>query len=1212
VGADTSIVIDEKTFDLAGRLVSSQGAVVDPTVFSEEPGSANGLWERKTVYPGGAERIEVSYLDGTIKEIKGDTETTGNPVTLRKFDYGVTTAGERWTREIRVGVGGAVTEWTERYQNMLGQQIRTEYPDGTIESRTFNEKGQLVRVYRGPSPETTGSEVQITLFAYNDLGEQEYTVVDVAQSIDPETWDVENEKGGTARITKTTNEVVTDPDRLRSTTTIWTKDADANETETVQISERSVSGLESWQTAFGVTTHTITTLDGDGGKTVRTNRADDSYRIEISQDGRLQSAKEYDANDQQLEGVSYQYDEHGRVSEVIDERNGATEYTYFDDDQVETVTTPDPDSSRSEAGWIPQVITFEYDERGRQKTVIHPDNTETFTTYWPSGQVRRVSGSRTYPVEYTYDRQGRMLTMTTWQDYDVPGNEEGAVDAATTWSYDPNRGWLTEKKDSDLNKTVYGYDALGRLKTRAWERGPVTTYGYTTAGELNSIIYTGESIDAALRAADVDIQYDRRGLRESVTEIRGSTVVSARIFKYSDHWQLEEEEWTDGVLEGFTLQREYLDSLKRLTEIRLKQGASTILFQEIDYATGRPHIASVSDLTVPSVPVRADFTIEPDSRMIANTKFYHDQTLRFEVTRQRDALDRLGSISSSTASFTYDYNAADQRNKVITEDDQYWNWGYDDLGQLESATRHQSSGQKVLGHDFTFTHDTIGNRTQAVRNGTPSTYQPNLLNQYEERDVPGIVHILGMANPEATVTVEQQPTLRQDALFYSEFPVDNDPASVHESILIRGVKIEDGAQPENHVSDVERQVFVPATPESFAYDDDGNLIQDGRWNYVWNAENRLVRMETRTGLAATLVRQRLDFTYDSDGRRIRKSVLEWDNVSSNFVPVSSTRYLYNNWNLLAEIDETDSLIRSYLWGPSEHGQYDSTATPGALLGLRDHTDNNAFYFAQADGNGNIAILIAATDGSQAARYEYGPFGEPLRATGPMAQANPHRFSSKFADTETGLLYYGYRYYSPGMGRWLNRDPIGEMGGLNLFGFVGNDPVNKIDVLGLHPLVWPIVSGCAKSIAKALLWKAMGDMIDDHKACNRIMAECPITGGPVSVDGGPSIDDVSIGKELRNCVLNSIGGKTGIPGMDQLPGEILDFIDGALVSGVDLNYELGWKCEGNKSMTWDIKAKGEFQLEGNGNILTIPFSEEVQSGNCNRPLTRRTVITCCDC
>jgi len=101
-----------------------------------------------------------------------------------------------------------------------------------------------------------------------------------------------------------------------------------------------------------------------------------------------------------------------------------------------------------------------------------------------------------------------------------------------------------------------------------------------------------------------------------------------------------------------------------------------------------------------------------------------------------------------------------------------------------------------------------------------------------------------------------------------------------------------------------------------------------------------------------------------------------------------------------------------------------------------------------DGNGNVAGLFAATDGSNTARYEYGPFGEPLRSTGPLAAANPVRWSSKVTDDESGLVYFGYRYYCSATGRWPNRDPIGELGGRNLYGFINNNPVNKFDLLGL--------------------------------------------------------------------------------------------------------------------------------------------------------------------
>jgi RHS repeat-associated protein len=69
----------------------------------------------------------------------------------------------------------------------------------------------------------------------------------------------------------------------------------------------------------------------------------------------------------------------------------------------------------------------------------------------------------------------------------------------------------------------------------------------------------------------------------------------------------------------------------------------------------------------------------------------------------------------------------------------------------------------------------------------------------------------------------------------------------------------------------------------------------------------------------------------------------------------------------------------------------------------------------------------------------------------MAKLNPFRFSTKYDDDETDLLYYGYRYYNPSTGRWISRDPIGEKGGYNLYVFTDGDPINYLDVLGLNAL-----------------------------------------------------------------------------------------------------------------------------------------------------------------
>jgi RHS repeat-associated protein len=131
---------------------------------------------------------------------------------------------------------------------------------------------------------------------------------------------------------------------------------------------------------------------------------------------------------------------------------------------------------------------------------------------------------------------------------------------------------------------------------------------------------------------------------------------------------------------------------------------------------------------------------------------------------------------------------------------------------------------------------------------------------------------------------------------------------------------------------------------------------------------------------------------------------------------------------------------------------------GGLLSMTVHQGTNAgTYFYCYDGNGNVAALVSAADGTVVARYEYGPFGELLRATGLLALLNPFRFSTKFCDDESGFYYYGYRCYDPSTGRWLSRDPIGEKDSNLLFAFVKNSPVSFYDMLGLWKLGGPLPS-----------------------------------------------------------------------------------------------------------------------------------------------------------
>jgi RHS repeat-associated protein len=234
-------------------------------------------------------------------------------------------------------------------------------------------------------------------------------------------------------------------------------------------------------------------------------------------------------------------------------------------------------------------------------------------------------------------------------------------------------------------------------------------------------------------------------------------------------------------------------------------------------------------------------------------------------------------------------------------------------------------------------------------------------------------------------------------------------------------------------------------PQSLTYDLDGNLTFDGVWSYRWDGENRLVEM-SMTNVTSIPNAQRADlaFLYDGQGRRVSKTVSTWN--GSAYVAQSTNKFLYDGWNLIAEMNgPNNALIRSYMWGQDLSGTMDKAGGVGGLLMLVEHGSGSTTtnHFAAYDGNGNVAGLIK-TDTTLSARYEYNPFGGLIRSTGPLAKGNPLRYSTKFWDEESGLMNYGYRYYSPLLGRWISRDPTEEDSGVNLYAFILNGVPNSFD------------------------------------------------------------------------------------------------------------------------------------------------------------------------
>jgi len=262
----------------------------------------------------------------------------------------------------------------------------------------------------------------------------------------------------------------------------------------------------------------------------------------------------------------------------------------------------------------------------------------------------------------------------------------------------------------------------------------------------------------------------------------------------------------------------------------------------------------------------------------------------------------------------------------------------------------------------------------------------------------------------------------------------------------------------NQVNQMVGRAVPSAPPISFTYTSDGGLSSDGTWSYAYDAEDQLSSV---TSSSLTNGAIRVLNTYDYRRRRTSKTV---QRLYSTIAPPPSppvgveewqtleTRtFVYDDWNLIHEttytIDggTTNAAEVQYFWGLDLSDTLQGAGGVGGLLAV---SRNGQFYFPTYDNNGNVTKYIDES-GNVVAAYEYDDFGRTILQSGPLADFFRHRFSTKYYDPETGLYYYGYRFYSPDWRIWLSCDPIEEVSGVNLSEFCFNDPISVVDILGLE-------------------------------------------------------------------------------------------------------------------------------------------------------------------
>jgi RHS repeat-associated protein len=551
---------------------------------------------------------------------------------------------------------------------------------------------------------------------------------------------------------------------------------------------------------------------------------------------------------------------------------------------------------------------------------------------------------------------------------------------------------------------------------------------------------------------DVTHTYDRLGWTKDIFDASGKRTLSYEDGVLADETYSDDgDPGTEDPFLGMVIDRKQ-DSYNRLDEIKVLDPQASQLYKA-EY--GYDDASRLETAIFGANSVTYAYTPAATTRQ---TLTYHNGTSYvMTVDRDFDKMDRQASQSAAitgddTHSYSYTYNDLNQRTHVPLARGEYWHYGYDSLGQVDSAVKKTSVGSAIPGYSYGFTFDHIGNRTDSTINGRTDSYTPNLLNQYTSRNISRAIDVRGSALSSATVTVDGQATTRTGDHFYKEIDLSaetspNDARTV--DYLVTATLPDGGYNNTPRVADVEGEEFLKANPESFDYNDDGNLLFDGKWDYTWNAENRLIQAVTKSSaVTAGAPNLKLAFAYDSQGRRFQKDVYEHD--GSEYVLRETKYFIYDGWNLIAELDADLDLKNSYVWGTDLSGSLQGAGGVGGLLFAYDSW-TGVIAAPWFDGNGNAMGYLDMADGSVVADYEYGALGEQVRSTGPMANALSFRFSTKYLDTELDLLYYGYRYYSPESGRWLTPDPIAESGGLNVYSITENNPISKIDALGLYSL-----------------------------------------------------------------------------------------------------------------------------------------------------------------
>jgi RHS repeat-associated protein len=666
-------------------------------------------------------------------------------------------------------------------------------------------------------------------------------------------------------------------------------------------------------------------------------------------------------------------------------------------------------------------VSSSYDNLNRILSRAFPDNGVEHFAY-----TRNIASVTSYTnqlntnvLNYTYDPLGRKTAevypgiSTNKFTYDGANNLLILTDGksqVTTWHYD-QFGRVTNKVDAASNVVfTYGYDPGNRLTNRTSAAKGTTTYKFDPVGNLTNVVYPVNT--------NLVLGYDALNRLTSMVDAVGRTT-----YGYDAAGQLLSE---DGPWADDTVSYGYNNRLR--TSLSVLAPNASPWTQSYGYDAAR----RLQTLTSPA----GSFSYTYDA-----TRNLQEGKLTLPsgayITNSYDSVARLLSTQLKNGSggilnsHSYVYDPASQRTQQVFTATNYVNYTYDGSGQLLTALGKESSGTNRLLEQFGYAYDAGGNLNFRTNNALLQTFNVNNLNEPSTITRSGTLTVEGTTTSPATnVTVNtSNAVLYSDSTFAAAGFILTNGNNGYTTIA----KDSYGRQDTSSVT-----VNLLAT-NTYTYDLNGNLTSDGKRGFDYDDENQLIRITVTNGWKS-------EFVYDGKFRRRIRREYTW--VSSSWRQTNEVHYLYDGSLAIQERDANNLSKLSYTRGPDLSGTLQGAGGIGGLLALSQlSTINPQHYCYHADGNGNVTCLINASQ-AIVAKYLYGPCGNFLSQSGSLADANLYRFSSKEFHLNSGLTYYGYRFYDPNLQKWLSRDPIGIRSGANLYRFCSNDAVDDDDPFGL--------------------------------------------------------------------------------------------------------------------------------------------------------------------